>query len=55
MMDMLSSGVATALLVVVLVAAALGFVALRVLDARETEGDHPGEKGYARADQHEET
>lgn len=55
MMDMLSSGVATTLLVVVLVAAALGFVALRVLGARETEGDHPGERGYVRTDRHEKT
>ncbi len=46
MMDMLSTGVATFLLVVALTAGALGFVAMRVLGARETMGDHPGEKGY---------
>lgn len=54
MMDMLSSGVAMALLVVALVAAAVGFVAMRVLGAREVEGDHPGEKGYPRPDHHDE-
>ena len=48
MMDMLSPGVAMALLVIVLVAAAAGFVVMRVLGARAVEGDHPGEKGYAR-------
>ena len=48
MMDMLSPGVATALLVIVLMAAAAGFVVMRVLGARAVEGDHPGEKGYAR-------
>ena len=47
MMDMLSPGVATALLVIVLLAAAAGFVVMRVLGARAVEGDHPGEKGYA--------
>lgn len=47
MMDMLSPGVATALLVIVLVAAAAGFVVMRVFGARAVEGDHPGEKGYA--------
>lgn len=49
MMDMLSSGVAMALLVVALLAAVLGFVVMRVLGARETQGDHPGEKGYVHA------
>ena len=47
MMDMLSPGVATALLVIVLVAAGAGFVVMRVLGARAVEGDYPGEKGYA--------
>lgn len=46
MMDMLSPGVATAFLVVALVAAAVGFVVMRVMGARAVEGDHPGEKGY---------
>ena len=46
MMDMLSTGVAMTLLVVALLSGALGFVAMRVLGARETRGDHPGEKGY---------
>ena len=46
MMDMLSPGVAMALLVIALVAAAGGFVTMRVLGARAVEGDHPGEKGY---------
>ncbi len=50
MMDMLSSGVATALLVVVLVAAVAGFIAMRVLGARAVEGDHPGDKNYRHAD-----
>lgn len=49
MMDMLSPAVATALLVIVLVAAAAGFVVMRVLGARAVEGDHPGEKGYGQA------
>lgn len=49
MMDMLSTGVATALLVVALLAAVLGFIAMRVLGAREAQGDHPGEKGYTHA------
>ena len=46
MMDMLSPGVAMALLIDALVAASLGFVVMRVLGARAVEGDHPGEKGY---------
>lgn len=41
MMDMLSTGVATTLLVVALLAAALGFIAMRVLGAREVADDHP--------------
>lgn len=49
MMDMLSPAVATTLLVIVLVAAAAGFVVMRVLGARAVEGDHPGEKGYGQA------
>ncbi len=50
MMDMVSSGVAMVLLVVVLVVAAVAFVVLRVMGARQTEGDHPGEEGYRPAD-----
>ncbi len=50
MMDMMSTAVVMAVLGVVLLAGALGFVALRVLGAREVEGDHPGERGYTRAD-----
>lgn len=46
MMDMLSSGVAMVLLAVVLVAAAVGFLVMRMIGARAVEGDHPGEKGY---------
>ena len=46
MMDMLSSGVAMVLLAVVLVAAAVGFMVMRMIGARAVEGDHPGEKGY---------
>ena len=49
MMDMLSPAVATTLLVIVLVAAAAGFVVMRVLGARAVEGDHPGEKGHGQA------
>lgn len=49
MMDMLSSGVAMALLVVALLAGVFGFIAMRVLGARETQGDHPGDKGYTHA------
>lgn len=44
MMDMLSTGVATTLLVVALLAAALGFIAMRVLGAREVSGDHPSRR-----------
>ena len=47
MMDMLSPAVASTLLVIALVAAAAGFVVMRVLGARAVEGDHPGERGYA--------
>lgn len=46
MMDMLSSGVAMVLLAVVLIAAAVGFMVMRMIGARAVEGDHPGEKGY---------
>ena len=46
MMDMLSPGVALTLLVIAVVAAAAGYVVMRVLGARAVEGDHPGEKGY---------
>ncbi len=50
MMDMLSSGVAMVLLAVVLIAAAVGFMAVRVFGARAVQGDHPGEKGYTHRD-----
>ena len=46
MMDMLSPCVALTLLVIAVVAAAAGYVVMRVLGARAVEGDHPGEKGY---------
>ena len=55
MMDMVSSGVAMMLLVIVLLAAAAVFVGLRVLGARQVEGDHPGERGYDHADHHDGT
>ena len=50
MMDMMSTAVVMTVLGVVLLAGTLGFVALRVLGAREVQGDHPGEQGYVRAD-----
>ena len=54
MMEMMSTAVVMAVLGVVLLAGALGFVALRVLGAREVRGDHPGEKGYAPLDRRDE-
>ena len=50
MMDMVSSGVAMMVMVVVLLAAGAVFVGVRVMGARQTEGDHPGEQGYQLAD-----
>ncbi|MDR7253123.1 hypothetical protein J2X46_002108 [Nocardioides sp. BE266] len=43
---MMSPGVVAAVLLAVLVVGAVAYVALRMMGAREVEGDHPGEKGY---------
>lgn len=45
-MDMVMVGVAVALILLLLGLGVVAFVAIRVLGARETRGDHPGEKGY---------
>lgn len=50
MMDMMSPGVAAAVLVAVLVVAVGAYLAIRVLGARAVEGDHAGEKGYRSAE-----
>lgn len=45
-MDMLMIGAAVALMFVLLAVGMIAFVVVRVLGAREAQGDHPGEKGY---------
>lgn len=50
MMDMMSPGVAAAVLVALLMVAVAAYLAIRVLGARSVEGDHVGERGYESVD-----